>query len=135
MWKKEGKQFVPTDIGFKVTDLLKKYFAGIVSVDFTAQLENWLDKIADGKATYKKVISGFWDVFEKELQNANLEAAKAKEENQEVSDVICEKCGAHMIVKMSRYGKYLACRIFLPAKISSLISTGEEKEEIFRCGL
>lgn len=83
--EKEGKQFVPTDIGFKVTDLLKKYFAGIVSVDFTAQLETWLDKIADGKATYKKVMSGFWDVFEKELQNANLEAAKTKEENQEVS--------------------------------------------------
>ena len=57
--EKEGKQFVPTDIGFKVTDLLKKYFAGIVSVDFTAQLETWLDKIADGKATYKKVMSGF----------------------------------------------------------------------------
>lgn len=49
-------------------------------MDFTAQLETWLDKIADGKATYKKVMSGFWDVFEKELQNANLEAAKAKEE-------------------------------------------------------
>lgn len=104
-----------------MTDLLKKYFAGIVSVDFTAQLETWLDKIADGKATYKKVMSGFWDVFEKELQNANLEAAKAKEENQEVSDVICEKCGAHMIVKMSRYGKYLACPNFPSCKISSLI--------------
>ena len=128
--EKEGKQFVPTDIGFKVTDLLKKYFAGIVSVDFTAQLETWLDKIADGKATYKKVMSGFWDVFEKELQNANLEAAKAKEENQEVSDVICEKCGAHMIVKMSRYGKYLACPNFPSCKNIKPYHTGEEKEEI-----
>ena len=99
-------------------------------MDFTAQLETWLDKIADGKATYKKVMSGFWDVFEKELQNANLEAAKAKEENQEVSDVICEKCGAHMIVKMSRYGKYLACPNFPSCKNIKPYHTGEEKEEI-----
>lgn len=69
--------------------------------------------------------------FEKELQNANLEAAKAKEENQEVSDVICEKCGAHMIVKMSRYGKYLAsARISLSCKNIKPYHTGEEKEEV-----
>lgn len=128
--EKEGKQFIPTDIGFKVTDLLKQYFAGIVSVDFTAQLENWLDKIADGKATYKKVLGEFWEVFEKELQAANIEAAKAKEENQEVSDVVCEKCGAHMIVKMSRYGKYLACPNFPSCKNIKPYHTGEEKEEL-----
>lgn len=106
---KENKQFVPTEVGFKVTELLKKYFEGIINVDFTANLENWLDKIAEGKATYKKVMTDFYKVFEAELESANVEAEKDKKENQEVSDVTCEKCGAKMIVKMGRYGKYLAC--------------------------
>ena len=68
---KEGKQFVPTEIGFKVTDLLKKYFDGIINVDFTANLETWLDKIAEGRATYKKVMTDFYKVFDKELEAAN----------------------------------------------------------------
>ena len=106
---KENKQFVPTEVGFKVTELLKKYFEGIINVDFTANLENWLDKIAEGKATYKKVMTDFYKVFAAELESANVEAEKDKKENQEVSDVTCEKCGAKMIVKMGRYGKYLAC--------------------------
>uniref|UniRef100_UPI00402A063B type I DNA topoisomerase n=1 Tax=Dialister sp. TaxID=1955814 RepID=UPI00402A063B len=102
---KENKQFVPTEVGFKVTELLKKYFEGIINVDFTANLENWLDKIAEGKATYKKVMTDFYKVFAAELESANVEAEKDKKENQEVSDVTCEKCGAKMIVKMGRYGK------------------------------
>lgn len=106
---KEGKQFVPTEIGFKVTDLLKKYFDGVINVDFTANLENWLDKIADGHATYTKVITDFYKVFSDELNAANVEASKNKKEEAEVSDVVCEKCGAKMIVKLGRYGKYLAC--------------------------
>lgn len=80
---KEGKQFVPTEIGFKVTNLLKKYFEGIINVDFTANLENWLDKIADGHATYKKVMTDFYKVFDKELEAANSQADKEKQESQE----------------------------------------------------
>ena len=76
---KEGKQFVPTEIGFKVTDLLKKYFDGVINVDFTANLENWLDKIADGHATYTKVITDFYKVFSDELNAANVEATKYTE--------------------------------------------------------
>lgn len=128
--EKDGKQFVPTDIGFKVTDLLKQYFEGIISVDFTAELEGWLDKIADGKATYTKVLDEFWGVFEKELKEANIEATKIKEENQEVSDVLCEKCGAHMIVKIGRYGKYLACPNFPSCKNIKPYQTAEQKEEV-----
>ena len=106
---KEGKQFVPTEIGFKTTDLLKKYFEGIINVDFTASLESWLDKIADGHATYKKVLTDFYKVFSSELEAANVESEKERKENQVVTDVKCEKCGANMIVKVGRYGKYLAC--------------------------
>lgn len=128
--EKEGKQFVPTDLGFKVTNLLKQYFAGIINVDFTAELETWLDKIAEGKATYENAIREFWNVFEKELNEANVKAAKAKEDNQEVSDVLCEKCGAPMIVKMSRYGKYLACPNFPECKNTKPYGKGDGKDEV-----
>lgn len=127
---KEGKQFVPTDIGFKVTDLLKQYFEGIINVGFTANLENWLDKIAEGKATYKKVMTDFYKVFAKELESANVEAEKNKKENQEVSDVTCEKCGAKMIVKIGRYGKYLACPNYPNCKNIKPYSLTEGPEEV-----
>lgn len=127
---KENKQFIPTEVGFKVTELLKKYFEGIINVDFTANLENWLDKIAEGKATYKKVMTDFYKVFEAELQSANVEAEKDKKENQEVSDVTCEKCGAKMIVKMGRYGKYLACPNYPNCKNIKPYSLAEGPEEV-----
>ncbi len=127
---KENKQFVPTEVGFKVTELLKKYFEGIINVDFTANLENWLDKIAEGKATYKKVMTDFYKVFAAELESANVEAEKYKKENQEVSDVICEKCGAKMIVKMGRYGKYLACPNYPNCKNIKPYSLAEGPEEV-----
>lgn len=127
---KENKQFVPTEVGFKVTELLKKYFEGIINVDFTANLENWLDKIAEGKATYKKVMIDFYKVFAAELESANVEAEKDKKENQEVSDVTCEKCGAKMIVKMGRYGKYLACPNYPNCKNIKPYSLAEGPEEV-----
>lgn len=127
---KENKQFIPTEVGFKVTELLKKYFEGIINVDFTANLENWLDKIAEGKATYKKVMTDFYKVFEAELASANVEAEKDKKENQEVSDVTCEKCGAKMIVKMGRYGKYLACPNYPNCKNIKPYSLAEGPEEV-----
>lgn len=127
---KGNKQFVPTEVGFKVTELLKKYFEGIINVDFTANLENWLDKIAEGKATYKKVMTDFYKVFAAELASANVEAEKDKKENQEVSDVTCEKCGAKMIVKMGRYGKYLACPNYPNCKNIKPYSLAEGPEEV-----
>ena len=127
---KENKQFVPTEVGFKVTELLKKYFEGIINVDFTANLENWLDKIAEGKATYKKVMTDFYKVFAAELESANVEAEKDKKENQEVSDVTCEKCEAKMIVKMGRYGKYLACPNYPNCKNIKPYSLAEGPEEV-----
>lgn len=127
---KENKQFVPTEVGFKVTELLKKYFEGIINVDFTANLENWLDKIAEGKATYKKVMTDFYKVFAAELASANVEAEKDKKKNQEVSDVTCEKCGAKMIVKMGRYGKYLACPNYPNCKNIKPYSLAEGPEEV-----
>ena len=134
--EKEGKQFVPTELGFKVTDLLKKYFEEVINVGFTANLENWLDKIAEGHATYKKVMTDFYKVFDKELEAANLSADKEKKENQEVTDIKCEKCGANMIVKMGRYGKFLACPNYPEChniKPYSVLTGGDEVSDV-KCG-
>lgn len=127
---KEGKQFVPTEIGFKTTDLLKKYFEGIINVDFTASLESWLDKIADGHATYKKVLTDFYKVFSSELEAANVESEKERKENQVVTDVKCEKCGANMIVKVGRYGKYLACPNYPDCRNIKPYSVLQGEEEV-----
>lgn len=127
--EKDGKQFVPTEIGFKVNELLMKYFEEIVNVDFTANLEDWLDKIADGKATYGKVLSDFYSIFSEELKAAHINAEKEKKENEEVSDVVCEKCGAKMIVRMGRYGKYLACPNYPDCSNIKPYNTGNGEEE------
>lgn len=105
--KKDAKQFVPTEVGFTVVKHLVEHFGGIINVDFTAELETKLDKIAAGKTTYLKVMKDFYKMLAAELEAADIHTGGEKE--QEVSDVCCEKCGAHMIVKMGRYGKYLAC--------------------------
>lgn len=128
--EKDGKQFIPTETGFSVTNLLKKYFEEIVNVEFTAGMETWLDKIAEGQATYIKVLSDFYRVFEEELKSANAEAEKEKKENEEVTDVICEKCGAHMIVKVGRYGKYLACPNYPQCKNTKPYSQLSGKAEV-----
>ena len=94
---KEGKQFVPTEIGFKVTDLLKKYFDGVINVDLRPTLKTGWIRLTDGHATYTKVITDFYKVFSDELNAANVEASKNKKEEAEVSDVVCEKCGGEIL--------------------------------------
>lgn len=107
--EKENKQFIPTEVGFAIVELLKKYFDHIINVDFTVKMETSLDKVASGDKAYAAVMKDFYRVFSKELEAADVQAAEDREKNREVSDVVCEKCGAQMIVKMGRYGKYLAC--------------------------
>lgn len=126
--EKEAKQFIPTDLGFKIVDLLKMYFGGIINVDFTAEMETSLDRVAAGKEKYAHLMRDFYKVFSEELEAANIHAAEDREKNQEISDVVCEKCGARMIVKLGRYGKYLACPNYPDCKnIKSL--RGDEPEE------
>ena len=106
--KKEKKQLVPTDLGKIVNDLLINNFKDVINVEFTANIENEFDAIAEGKEEWKKVIREFYTPFEKEVEKADkeLEHVEIKEE---VSDIKCEKCGRMMVVKEGRYGKFLAC--------------------------
>jgi DNA topoisomerase-1 len=105
---KEQKQFIPTELGRIVVDLLKEFFADIIDVEFTANLESNLDKTEEGIYDWKEVVRDFYEPFAKELEIAEKEMAKV-ELVEEVSDEICEKCGRNMVVKFGRYGKFLAC--------------------------
>ena len=102
------KQFQPTELGFVVLDMLEEYFRDIVDVKFTANLENELDEIAEGKVGKNELLKEFYDPFEATLEKAD-EAIGHVELPVEVSDVKCELCGRMMVIKQGRYGKFLAC--------------------------
>ena len=105
---REKKQFVPTELGKVVTDIMAAHFSEIVDVAFTANMEKELDSVEDGAIDWVNIIREFYDPFEKQLEAAEKELEKVKIAD-EVSDVICEKCGRHMVYKMGRFGKFLAC--------------------------
>ena len=106
--EKEGKQIKPTELGCIVCDTLKKYFPDIMDITFTAKMEDTLDEISTGKEEWQEVVEDFYKDFKVELENASGTPDKVEMPVVE-SDVICDKCGAKMIIKMGRYGKFLAC--------------------------
>lgn len=95
--RKEKKYLVPNDISYQLVDFLVKYFPNIMNVSFTAKMENELDEIGEGGKDWHKLIADFYVPFEKQLDESRL------------TDVICDKCGAKMIIKSGRYGNYYAC--------------------------
>lgn len=107
---REGKQFVPTELGEAVTKLLKERMPNIVNVKYTSQMETDLDKIDMGQRNYIDMIRHYYDDFEEPLEKAKREMQGVKIHlKEEETDEICEKCGRHMVVKVGRYGKFLAC--------------------------
>lgn len=105
---REKKQFVPTELGKVVTDIMAAHFSDIVDVEFTANMEKELDSVEGGSVDWVNIIREFYTPFEKHLEKAEKELEKVKIAD-EVSDVICEKCGRNMVYKMGRFGKFLAC--------------------------
>ncbi|MBQ9387829.1 MAG: type I DNA topoisomerase [Lachnospiraceae bacterium] len=105
---KEKKSLFITELGEAVNGIMKEHFADIASTGFTAKMETRLDSIAGGEADWKEVLGDFYPSFEKELKNAEDKIGKVKVAD-EVSDVPCDKCGRMMVVKLGRYGKFLAC--------------------------
>ena len=106
--QKEQKQLVPTDLGKVVNKLLTENFKEIINVEFTADIENQFDEIAEGKEPWKQVIREFYTPFEQEVEKVDKELDHVKLE-EEVTDIPCEKCGRMMVVKYGKYGKFLAC--------------------------
>lgn len=105
---RDKKMLVPTELGIIVTNIMKESFSDIVDIKFTADMEDELDKIEEGEKEWTKVIEKFYEPFIKTVQVAQstLERVAIPDE---VSDVPCDKCGAMMVYKMGRFGKFLAC--------------------------
>ena len=104
----EGRSLAPTDLGFLVTDLLVESFPDILNVEFTAGMEDELDKIEDGKEKWTKAMKRFYTPFSRDLKKAEKEMRDVK--RQEVpTDIDCDKCSAKMVIKWGRNGEFLAC--------------------------
>jgi len=119
------KHFQPTELGFVVVDMLEEYFKDIVDVKFTADLENELDEIAEGKVEKNHLLKEFYDPFAVTLEKAD-EAIGHVELPEEETDIPCDKCGRMMVVKQGRFGKFLACPGFPDCRNTKplLVDTG-----------
>ena len=108
--EREGKSLKPTSLGEVVTKLMVENFSDIMDYKFTASVESKLDSIEEGKASMNSILTSFYNDFEKELNKAtkSLENRTIEVPNEEL-DVTCDKCGAKMIIKKGRFGKFAAC--------------------------
>lgn len=105
---KEEKQFYPTELGFVVIDLLKEHFPDIIDIQFTAAMEDRLDLVEEEEVDWVKVLQDFYTPFKGTLEKAEQNIGVVELE-EEVSDEVCEICGRNLVVKMGRFGKFLAC--------------------------
>ena len=108
---RENKRLIPTELGKIVNDMMCNHFPNIVDITFTASMEDKLDNVEAGELEWHSIISEFYGPFAETLEKAEQSIEKVAIEDQ-VSDVPCEQCGAMMVYKMSRYGKFLACPNF-----------------------
>lgn len=118
---REKKQLIPTELGFIVTKLMEDNFKDIVDVKFTADMETKLDSVEEGNVRWQSVISEFYGPFNQELDKAFSETEKVVIQD-EVSDIPCDKCGAMMVYKHGRFGKFLACPNFPECKNTRTIT-------------
>ena len=113
--ERDDKRFRPTDLGALVNDLLVGHFSNIVDVDFTANLEEKLDDIAQGERPWVPVIQEFYDPLEETLERAQREIEHVNKAA-EVTDEACDKCGKPMAIKLGRFGRFLSCTGFPECK-------------------
>ncbi|MBQ2928307.1 MAG: type I DNA topoisomerase [Oscillospiraceae bacterium] len=114
---KQDKRLAPTPLGEIVTGLMMERFNDIIDVEFTANMESRLDSVEEGKQHWKALLAEFYGGFKKELEDAEtaLEGVRLKVPEEE-TDEICELCGRNMVIKMGRFGKFLACPGFPECK-------------------
>ncbi len=127
--EKEGKTLKPTQLGALVTEVMKKSFANIVDETFTANMEEDLDSIESGKY-WKDVLGEFYNGFQEELSKAD----ETVEKTPEVTDVLCDKCGANMVIKSGKFGKFLACPNYPECKTTKPLVKEIENIACPKCG-
>ena len=125
--EKDGKSLISTDLGRKVVDMLVKFFGDIIDVKFTAEMETKLDTIEEGGKEWQKIIGDFYGPFENELKAA-FDNDYIDKTPDEVTDIKCDKCGAFMVIKQGKYGKFLACPNYPTCK-----NTKQINEKAYAC--
>ena len=105
----QDRKLIPTDLGFAVNKILISNFPDVVDYKFTARMEDDLDEIASGKKKYTDVVDSFFKPFDRYLKELENKKDEIREQVQEKTDIACYKCGSKMVVKIDKYGKYLAC--------------------------
>ncbi len=123
---RKGGALMPTQLGEIVVDLLVQHFPGVLDIQFTAQMEEELDKIEEGELEWAKVLGNFYEPFSKHLEEAR---EKMREVRREVipTDQVCDICGKQMVIRWGRFGQFLACIGFPDCRYTKSMPTG------FRC--
>lgn len=135
--RKDARYFVPEDVSYVVTDLLVEHFPDVVDYQFTAEIENELDKIADGEIEWTKVISQFYKPFEQNLLIKEDALKKADFTKLGESDEKCPECGKVLFIKLGKYGKFLSCSGFPDCKYAKPINDNPElpQEDFGKCDI
>ena len=113
---RERGRFTPTPLGATVNTLLVRAFPDIFNPQFTASMEEALDKVETGEDDWVAVVRGFYDPFEKDLSRMESQRAELKKSLQEETDEVCEKCGSKFVIKWGRNGRFMACSGFPACK-------------------
>jgi DNA topoisomerase-1 len=124
---KVDRKFLPTELGFLVTDLLVGSFADIMEIEYTARMEEQLDEIEEGRANYLTTIDGFYQKFSKDLVEAREKMTNVKAMEIPTSEV-CDKCGKPMVIKWGRFGHFLACSGYPECRNTREIQNYADKE-------
>ena len=121
------KKFHPTEIGIETTDKLQEYFKDIINVDYTKDMEDDLDKIADGNLEYLKLLRRFYTEFEPKVKEAfsNMEKKPAEETGE-----LCPNCNSPLVIKKSKYGEFIACSNYPTCKYIKPTEKAAPKEII-----
>ena len=128
--KIEDKKFVPTEVAMETTDKLQEFFKDIINVDYTKEMEDDLDKIADGKLESVKLLDRFYQEFEPKVEDAFKEMKKTEPEE---TGEKCPNCGSNLVIKRSKYGKFVACSNYPECKYIKNDKPERQAVEIMDC--
>ncbi|OHD64829.1 MAG: DNA topoisomerase I [Spirochaetes bacterium RBG_13_51_14] len=122
---RSGKQLIPTVLGKLVDDIMEKHFSSLVSIDFTANMEDRLDHIEDAKTDWVGMLSEFYAPFKHAVDQAETNIEEMKGILDEKTDITCEQCGRNMVKKLGKYGFFLACTGFPECRNSKPLPLGK----------
>lgn len=126
---RRGKNLHPTELGTVVDELLNEHFPDVINVEFTAEMEEKLDQVEEGGVDWVRVLEDFYQPFRQEVARAEEVIGRLKLED-EVTDEICVQCGRNMVIKMGRYGKFLACPGFPECRNARPITQETDRKSV-----